>query len=917
MRNWVKVTLAILLLVLPLGLMAADGKIKGKVTDVETGRPLAGANVVIVGTTHGAASGATGVYEIRNLPAGTYSVKVMFMGYKNDEATVTVTAGQPAVLDFQLQQTTLMTQGTMIQAARAVERESPIAFSTISGSELAENYTTGDMPDIIKYVPGVFTATGGLGESEMWVRGFEADKVQIMINGIPVNDPESQHVYWSNWTGLSSNTQSVQVQRGAGSSLYGSGVFGGSVNIETMGLTPNRGVSFRSSVGYYNTEGSDAHDGKVADGHGGFESYNPMNYNASFRYNSGLMYDGKLNYSVMVERKAGDSYANGTYYDGWSFGLEAQSILGAHKLLFSFIGAPQWHNQARTMQDFDLLKTLGREYNRYNHKYQENYYFKPQASLRHEWTISDKQFLQSNVFVTMGVGGGKYLKNDKFDVTTGEVYYMPLSAKDDTKYYGRHARYIYENTGYAMEGYDPEAKTFFGEAVSYGTHLINGDYNHSWQNDSRNDHKQFGLNTNYQHQINDMVRVVVGGEYRFWAAQHYAYSWNFRDYDETLGIARTVNEVQMRYDYDTDVTNVNGFARIMFKPMDNLTLQADGQYSYIKMVVEENPIEIFNFGTLQWTGHYFYNTKDIKNADGTSKFSKDDYTRDYSFFSPKFGANYNVNQHINVMGNFSIAKKEPKSYHWYNRDYGPGANQKSVTDIDPEKITNMEMGVGYNTATLGVNVNVYNSKYEDRIESIRDEQQVSETINAGNATHQGVELSVRGNYGKFDVAGSLTWAKNRWDKMNDGVATIFSTPAEDVVDKVVPFSPERMANGTIGYQWNDIRFGLGFQWWDENYATYSNDYEVYGADGQKTGEVKSSKLPSYFDLSFNVAVPVTVAGKKVNFRLDLNNITNRDNIMKAAIAADYGRTDALNGKYYWYVLQAPMFNAFLTTEISL
>ena len=913
MKKWVLLTLTLLLAV-PMMVLAADGVIKGKVTNAETDRPLAGANVILEGTTLGAASGRLGTFEISGIPAGNYTVKVMFVGYKNQTGSVTVNAGQAAVINFEMEPTTLMTEGVMVQGNRAVERETPIAFAQISGDELADNYTTGDMPDLIKYVPGVFSTSAGLGESELRVRGFDQDKVQIMINGIPVNDPESQQVYWSNWTGLSSNTKSVQVQRGAGSSLYGSGVFGGSVNIETMGVTPESGITFRSSVGYYSTEGNA--DGEVANGNGGFKSYNPMNYNASLRYNSGLLYDGKLNYSILFERKAGDSYVVGTGYDGYSMGLELQSILGAHKLLLSVIGAPQSHNQSRTDQDIELVKTLGREYNRNAHEFQENYYFKPQVSLRHEWTISEKQFMSTNVFATMGKGGGKYFRNASFDTQTGKVDYQAASAYNDAKYFGRHARWAYETAGIVLDGYDPEAKTYRDMNVSYGKNAITGDYSHAWQNDSHNEHNQFGINTYYQHQLNDMIRFTVGGEYRYWHGFHFARSWDYGKLDPRRGVLMTIPEVQRRYDYDGFVHNASGFARVMAKPIDKLTLQADVNYAWAKQSIDENPIEIFDLGISQWTGTFFRASMDMKNEDGTAKFSTDDYERTYSFVSPKFGANYNINDNFNVLANVSIAKKEPRVGDWYHRDKGPGANQLPGVELNPEQTTNMEMGFGYATANLGANVNYYYAIYDDKIEYVRDDIEGNQTINAGKAVHQGLELSVRGNYGKFDFASSLTWAQNRWQEM--GPDQIFGVDASEVVDKVVPFTPERMANGNLGYSLDSgIRFGLGFNWFDEYYATYTNMYEKRDlTTGDVIGE-EEAKLPSFLDVSFNVSVPFMLAGKHISVRLDLNNITNNDNYSRARYGKDYNRNDALGGKMHWYVQQAPKFNAFITTSIEL
>ncbi|HDZ13083.1 MAG TPA: TonB-dependent receptor [Bacteroidetes bacterium] len=774
---------------------------------------------------------------------------------------------------------------------------------------MSRNYTTGDLPDLIKYVPGVFSSTSGLGESDIRVRGFEADAVQILINGIPVNDPESQHVYWSNWTGLSSDVQSIQVQRGVGSSLYGSGAFGGSINIETMGVSPKKGEVLRSSIGFYHTIGAKygAWKGRDADGKGGFEGYTPMNYAMSYRYNSGLLYGGKLNFSATIERKAGDSYITGTAYDGYSFGLEAQSILGSHVLYFSFIGAPQHHNQAGTVQDMDLLNTLGREYNRRNNPYQENYYFKPQLSLRDEWTIAANKALVTNVFYTTGTGGGKYLRNDNFDVYTGKVGFKNVSQYTDDKYFGRNARFIYETTGVVLTGYNPDSTTYKGKKVSRAANLVPSDYAHSWKNDSHNDHKQFGLNTYYQQKLNEMLTLYVGGEGRFWRARHFAYAWDFRQMGPD-GNVETIHQVQNRYDYYTDVLNTSVFARALIKPIEALTIQLDGQYARYSSKVDENPVQIFDFGAGKFTNKSFRTTMDMKNPDGTPVYSKDDYTRVYKFFTPRFGANYNVNRNINVMVNYSIAKKEPKSYQWFNRDRGPGANQPAGVTLKPEKINNVEFGVGYRTAAIAVKANYYHTNFTDRIESVQDFQGQYITINAGRALYQGLELSLRGKLSGFDFGGSATIASNKWKKMS--VKKIFGVNADDVVNKVVPYAPEHMANGYVGYNFGNLRLGFGLNWWDNYYASYTNKYT------KVDGTVADAKLPYFFDLSANISYPIQVGSTTIDVRLNFDNITNRtDNYERAAYSKDYNRNDSLRGKYNVYVVQSPLFNTFLTTEI--
>ena len=189
------------------------------------------------------------------------------------------------------------------------------------------------------------------------------------------------------------------------------------------------------------------------------------------------------------------------------------------------------------------------------------------------------------------------------------------------------------------------------------------------------------------------------------------------------------------------------------------------------------------------------------------------------------------------------------------------------------------------------------------------------TLNAGKALYHGVEFELSGTYKLFDYGGSLTFSRNRWKKMN--VKAIFEVPSEDVVGKVVPFSPERMASLNLGYHFtvhrdHHYRMGIRFNYWDEYYGTYSNNYI------KEDGTVEDAKLPMFLDISVQMSFTKSLPNADLIFRIDANNLLNRkDNYMRAQYTIDYTRNDFLAGKYHWYVLQAPLLNIFLTAEVAI
>ncbi len=987
-----------LLSLIPVMIFSATGNVAGKVVDKASGKPLANVTIEIKGTNIVTFSKSNGSFYLKNVPVGKQEVMARMLGYQPETKSVDIQKDLTQNIKFVLERKALLLQGMKIAETRAVPRETPVAFTNVDKKQIQDKYATEDVPLLLDNVPGLFSSAEGLGDAELSMRGFEADKIQVLINGIPVNDPESQKVYWSNWTGLSSNIKSVQVQRGASSSLYGSGVIGGSINIETMGTDAKTNLTFRTSLVSFSSPD------KVADGEGNKIDYSPFNYNVLLKFNSGNLFDGKFNFSAMVEKKYGDSYIIGTNYDGYSFGLETQSLFGNHSLNISFIGAPQHHNQARKTSDPYLFDTLGRNYNRDNHPYQENYYFKPQLSIRDEWEFSDNGSVVTNAFVTKGSGGGKYLYNSTFDVDTGKVGYQDIKKEvDQSNDLGRYAYYLWENYGFVMEGFttpdslgmgsygkytDPNGNPqFIGSGNSFFS--APAKYQYSFRANSRNEHVQFGINSYWQQKISQAFTLIAGYEFRHWKAKHYSLREKFRvnDYSKadndslTEQIAIVYDDTQRRYDYDSQVDNLSGFVRTKFNLMDKVHIMADAQYAIYTSKVDENPIRVFDYAYGRFTNYEFYLTKDIpktdpitheiirdENGNPIKKYSDDDYKKTFKFFSPKFGVNVNLSDHFNVMFNTSLAHKEPRVTEWYNRYYGPDASQiytevvydtlatgevdtlkiEHFEELKPETAKTAEIGIGYTSSIFNINLNAYYTKYEDKIASTEDDLGHQLTINAGKAVHKGLEFSSTMKYFNIDGALSATLSSNKWGDMN--FKKIFGIPADEVSEKHVPYSPERMLNASLGYTFENLpmngklRLGVNAKWWDNYWTWFTNEYEDYHAnvaaadsidytswtcydkDGNEIHIVKDAKLPAYFNIGSSLKYNFKVSNQDVSMKLRFDNILSKDdNYTAAYYGADYNRFttindvkqyDVLRGKKYPYVTPAPLFNVSFTLEVK-
>ncbi|WP_372975404.1 TonB-dependent receptor plug domain-containing protein, partial [Muriicola sp.] len=137
-----------------------------------------------------------------------------------------------------------------------VTRESPVTFSNLTKEELAPRNLGQDIPILLNFLPSVVTtsdAGAGVGYTGIRVRGSDATRVNVTINGIPYNDSESHGTFWVNLPDFASSTEDLQLQRGVGTSTNGAGAFGASLNLLTDAVSEEGYAQLSSSYGSFNT----------------------------------------------------------------------------------------------------------------------------------------------------------------------------------------------------------------------------------------------------------------------------------------------------------------------------------------------------------------------------------------------------------------------------------------------------------------------------------------------------------------------------------------------------------------------------------------------------------------------------------------------------------------------------------------
>jgi iron complex outermembrane receptor protein len=354
--------------------------ITGKVTDSSTQEALAGANVVLMGTNLGTASEQDGTFKMDNVPPGDYTLAVNFIGFRVEKKRVTV-GSQDIHIDVRLRPVILKGQEVVVTANRATQRETPIAFTDISNKEIEREYWAQDIPMLLMTVPGAYSysdAGNGIGYSYLKIRGFDQKRVEVMINGIPLNDPEDHNVYWVDMPDLAASVQDIQIQRGVGSSLYGSGAFGGSVNILTSELTNQRSINVT----------------------GGMGSYNTRKFTAQF--NSGLV-DNTYAISGRFSKVNTDGYRDRSVVDLWSYFISVARYGVKSTIRLNLYGGPELTHAAWDGSSAAALSQNHRD-NPITYPNTVDNFNQPHYELIHDWHLSDKLDLSNTLFYISGKG---------------------------------------------------------------------------------------------------------------------------------------------------------------------------------------------------------------------------------------------------------------------------------------------------------------------------------------------------------------------------------------------------------------------------------------------------------------------------------------------------------------------------------
>lgn len=292
-----QIKLLILLTILPV-LAFSQFTLSGKISNSETGDALSGAHISL-NQNLSSISKTNGSYFFKNLVAGTYQISISYIGFNT--LTESIQISKNTIHNFELEYSLVLQDEVLISATR-VEDKSPTTFSNISKEEIAEQNLGQDIPYLLQSIPSTVISSdagAGVGYTGIRIRGTDITRINVTLNGIPLNDPESHGVFWVNMPDFSSSIESIQVQRGVGTSTNGTAAFGASINIETLNMKDEAYAEINSSAGSFNT------------------------YKNNLNFGSGLI-NGKFTFDGRVSKITSDGFVDRAFSD-----LKSYFISGA------------------------------------------------------------------------------------------------------------------------------------------------------------------------------------------------------------------------------------------------------------------------------------------------------------------------------------------------------------------------------------------------------------------------------------------------------------------------------------------------------------------------------------------------------------------------------------------------------------
>ena len=594
-------------------------------------------------------------------------------------------------------------QNVQVVATRATHK-TPVAFTNMSKEQLkAVNYGQ-DVPYLLSLTPSVTMtsdAGNGIGYTSLRVRGTDPSRINITANGIPMNDAESAQLYWVNMGDFASSVQSMQIQRGVGTSTNGAGAFGATVNMQTENIGIDPYVSLDLSAGSYYSHKQTLRFGTgLLGGHWGVQgrlsNIGSKGYldRASTKLNSYFLQAGYFGDNTVVKFITWNGIEE--TYHAWDYTSKyEQSVYGRR---FNSCGAMTWDN--------DVFYD-----NQTDNYHQQNY----------------QLLLNQNITRHLSLNAGLHY-------TRGDGYYEQY--KIDAKW-----------AGYGLWTANPDDFKTDASGTVFKP-VVKGDLVR--QKKMANDF--YGAVASFIYNNHNNLEAVLGGGWNKYDGDHfgrviwqsgqpYLYYYN-KDLDKKYKengktVYGYVNDPNAKADFEyyrnnAQKTDANIYAKANYTFLRGLNGYVDLQYRYV------------NYRMQDPTDSWGYNT--------TGEYVIDD---SYNFFNPKFGLNYDINTQHKVYASYAIAHKEPVRNNYEDNQGLP---------LSAERLNDLELGYKFLSPRFSAGVNFYWMDYKDQFVLTGALNEIGEAValNVPKSYRLGVELEAAWqpvDWFRWDA--NATFSKNR------------------------------------------------------------------------------------------------------------------------------------------------------------
>jgi iron complex outermembrane receptor protein len=525
-----KFTLTVLIAITaPFWVAAQNAILKGKITDAATKEAMAGATVTLLDYNLQTQTDANGSFSFNKLRNGNYQVQITFLGFKPLVKTINIK--DDTQVDLALEKALFLADEVIVSATRA-SANSATTYKNLSKADIEKNNLGQDLPFLLNQTPSVVVtsdAGAGIGYTGIRIRGSDATRINVTINGIPYNDTESQGTFWVNLPDFASSVDNIQIQRGVGTSTNGAGAFGASLNIQTSTRNDSAFAEVNNSIGSFGTIKNTL---KVGTG----------------LINGKFSIDGRLSRiksDGFIDRGFSDLksfYVSGAYY-GKSSILRANVFSGAEQTYQSWYGVPEaklrgsqadllthyFNNLGSTyftQQDsLNLFNSNPRKYNNYLYDNQTDNYQQDHYQLLYAKEINSQLSFNGALHYTRGRG-----------------YYEEFKHQEDFEDYGF-------------------APFMIGTETIDKTDLIR----RRWL-----DNDFYGLTYSLNYKPSKALDFTLGGAYNEYKGAHFGeVIW--------ARFAQLDNNKQRYYDNDATKTDFNVFGKATYS-LNNLSIYTDLQY---------------------------------------------------------------------------------------------------------------------------------------------------------------------------------------------------------------------------------------------------------------------------------------------------------------------------------------------------